>query len=334
MDEYLRIAYYAAAEQWRAAGDDHPSPEDLEAAYQRAYGAAYGALTMVGMDAGQAKTYAERAAHMSDDEDVVPPGLVALGLPLDRARTQLAAAVSLARGDLGRYRVEAARASAAARAGLDAYDARLGAGRYRHLHAPAAFRDLDVAAARLAAAARHLQDLEDLAAGLLPAVPEAGRPGTAAGTAAVPGTGHGSGPATARADLESALAKARMWGRRHGRAAVYQQIGDSGDAGTLKFYRDLLRGIAEGDPEVTSLYKTPDLTAMWNYDRSSLAADVGLTAGSPALEPAAQAYLDAAREEFWAEAARLAQRRLTAAGGTAGTSAGKDPAPGAGPDPF
>jgi hypothetical protein len=126
-------------------------------------------------------------------------------------------------------------------------------------------------------------------------------------------TDEASGPAPAHADLEPRLSQADLLGRRHGKAAVYWQIGDSGDPAALEFYRDLLRGIAEGDPEITGLYKAPDLTARWYYQRGNLAADLCLPVGGPVLNWAAQAYLAAAREEFWAEAARLARRRLATA---------------------
>jgi hypothetical protein len=122
-----------------------------------------------------------------------------------------------------------------------------------------------------------------------------------------------SGPAPAHADLEPELSQADLLGRRHGKAAVYWQIGDSGDPAALEFYRDLLRGIEEHDAEITGLYKVPDLTARWYYQRGNLAADLCLPVSGPVLNWAAQAYLTAAREEFWAEAARLARRRLAAA---------------------
>jgi hypothetical protein len=110
---------------------------------------------------------------------------------------------------------------------------------------------------------------------------------------------------------EAALRQAGQLGRRHGRAAVYWQIGDSGTPAALEFYRDLLRGIASADPAITGLYDTPDLTGRWDYERGNLAADLQLADGDPALAQAAQAYRDTAREEFWLEAARLARRRLT-----------------------
>ena len=108
---------------------------------------------------------------------------------------------------------------------------------------------------------------------------------------------------------EAALRQAGDLGRRHGRAAVYWQIGDS-SAGR-EFYRELLDGIASADPAITGLYAVPDLTDRWDYERANLAADLQLAGGGPALDQAAQAYLAAAREEFWLEAARLARRRLT-----------------------
>ena len=116
------------------------------------------------------------------------------------------------------------------------------------------------------------------------------------------------------APLEAALRHAGDLGRRHGRAAVYWQIGDSST--TREFYQDLLRGIASADPAVTGLYEVPDLTARWDYERGNLAADLQLAAGDAALAQAAAAYLDAAREEFWLEATRLARRRWHPVPGT------------------
>jgi len=109
--------------------------------------------------------------------------------------------------------------------------------------------------------------------------------------------------------LQASLRRAGHLGRRHARAAVYWQIGERSTG--REFYRDLLRGIASADPAVMGLYEVPDLTGRWEYDRASLAADLQLAAGDPALAQAAAAYLAAAREEFWLEAARLARRHLT-----------------------
>ena len=91
------------------------------------------------------------------------------------------------------------------------------------------------------------------------------------------------------------------------------QIGES--SSRREFYRELLGGIASADPATTGLYAVPDLTARWDYERDNLAADLGLADGDPALDQAAGAYLAAAREEFWLEAARLARRRLTPGAG-------------------
>src|SRR5947207_1802878 len=62
------------------------------------------------------------------------------------------------------------------------------------------------------------------------------------------------------------------------------------------------------DPQITGLSEMPGLDGRHNYDRDSLAADLGLARDDPVLAQAAQAYLAAAREEFWREAARLARR--------------------------
>ena len=109
---------------------------------------------------------------------------------------------------------------------------------------------------------------------------------------------------------EAVLRQAGDLGRRHGRAAVYWQIGDDGSPAAREFYRELLDGIAAADPAITGLYAVPDLTARWDYKRENLAADLGLDDGDPALGQAAEAFLAAAREEFWLEATRLARRRL------------------------
>jgi hypothetical protein len=119
-----------------------------------------------------------------------------------------------------------------------------------------------------------------------------------------------STPAPRPAPQAAVLRQAAGLGRRHGKAAVYWQIGDSGSDAAQEFYRDLLRGIAGAGPEITSLYQMPALTGQQDYDRNNLARDLGLARDDPALAGAAEAYLAAAREEFWLEAARLARRRL------------------------
>ena len=72
------------------------------------------------------------------------------------------------------------------------------------------------------------------------------------------------------------LRQAADLGRRHGNAAVYWQIGDSGSDADQGFYRILLAGIAGADLEIMSLYQMPGLTAQQDYDRGNLAADLGL----------------------------------------------------------
>lgn len=119
-----------------------------------------------------------------------------------------------------------------------------------------------------------------------------------------------STPVPHPAPAQAALRQAGRLGRRHGKAAAYWQIGDRSDADAQPFYHDLLRGIAGADQQVTGLYETPDLTARWDYDRDSLAADLGLARDDPSLAQAADSYLAAAHEEFWLEAERLARRRL------------------------
>jgi hypothetical protein len=100
---------------------------------------------------------------------------------------------------------------------------------------------------------------------------------------------------------------------------VYWQIGDSGSG--REVYRELLDGIASADPAITGPYAVPDLTARWDYERENLAADLGLTGSDPALDQAAEAFLGAAREEFWLEAARLARRLAPGAADETGDGA-------------
>jgi hypothetical protein len=126
--------------------------------------------------------------------------------------------------------------------------------------------------------------------------------------------------------LEAALRQAGQLGRRHGRAAVYWQIGDSDTSAALEFYRDLLHGIASSDPAITGLYAVPDLAGRWDYQRCNLAADLGLDAAGPALDAAGPAlnqaadpFLSAAREGLWLEAGRPARRRLAPADASAGS---------------
>ena len=72
--EYLRIAYRAADDEWRPVNEatDGASPEEMEAAYQRARAAALAALTGAGLDGEDALALAERAARQQDDEGEVP----------------------------------------------------------------------------------------------------------------------------------------------------------------------------------------------------------------------------------------------------------------------
>ena len=77
-------------------------------------------------------------------------------------------------------------------------------------------------------------------------------------------------------------------------------------------------------PNSVTSFQVPDLSARWDYERENLAADLGLAGGDPGLDQAAEAFLGAARQEFWLEAARLARRHLApaAAGETARDHAG------------
>ena len=54
---------------------------------------------------------------------------------------------------------------------------------------------------------------------------------------------------------EAALRQAAHLGRRHGRAAVYWQIGDSSSG--REFYQELLAGIASADPAITGQIMSP-----------------------------------------------------------------------------
>ena len=61
---------------------------------------------------------------------------------------------------------------------------------------------------------------------------------------------------------QATLRRARDLGRRHGRAAVSWQVGDSGIPAAREFCQALLRGIASADPATPGLYEVPDLTAL------------------------------------------------------------------------
>jgi hypothetical protein len=72
--EYLRTACRAADQERRAAGEaaGNPSPEDLDAACERARDAALKALAEAGLDGEEAVALAERAARQQDGESEVP----------------------------------------------------------------------------------------------------------------------------------------------------------------------------------------------------------------------------------------------------------------------
>ena len=146
--------------------------------------------------------------------------------------------------------------------------------------------------------------------------------------APTPEAGKEAGPASAPslqpAALEAALRQAADLGRRHGRAAVNRQACDTGTT-TREACQDLPDGIASGDPAVTGLYEIPDLTACWDCDRASLAADLQLPDGDPAADQAADANVGAARQEFWLEAARLARRLATGTGDETEDEDGPEP---------
>ena len=71
-ENFLNIAFLAADQEWRAVNEAarNPSPEDLDAACQRARDAALAALAEAGLDGDEA--LAERAAQQQDDESEVP----------------------------------------------------------------------------------------------------------------------------------------------------------------------------------------------------------------------------------------------------------------------
>jgi hypothetical protein len=72
-EEHLRTAYRAAGQERSAASEAaHPSPEDLDAACERARAAALAALAGAGLDGEEALALAERAARQQDDESKVP----------------------------------------------------------------------------------------------------------------------------------------------------------------------------------------------------------------------------------------------------------------------
>ena len=73
-DEYLRIACGAAGQERRAISEaaHRPSPEDLDAAYQRARDAALAALAAAGLYSDEAVALADRAARSQEDDSEAP----------------------------------------------------------------------------------------------------------------------------------------------------------------------------------------------------------------------------------------------------------------------
>jgi hypothetical protein len=147
-----------------------------------------------------------------------------------------------------------------------------------------------------------------------PPVPRAAAPRAYSGHAMTPSSRLPDATAPgeeARPPASAPVAEAERLARLHARAAVHWQIGGGSIGDGRAFYRRLLRGITEADAEVIGLFQVPDLLSGWNdYGREDLAADLRLTVGDPDLERSAAAYRAAAREEFWAEAARHARRHL------------------------
>ena len=74
-EEYLRIAYRAADQEWRAINEaaHRPSPDDLAAACDRARDAALAALAGAGLDGDEALALAERAATARMTRAGCPP---------------------------------------------------------------------------------------------------------------------------------------------------------------------------------------------------------------------------------------------------------------------
>ena len=125
------------------------------------------------------------------------------------------------------------------------------------------------------------------------------------------------------APQQAVLRQAEHLGRRHGKAAVYWQIGDSGTDAALAFYRSLLRG-TDGDPQITGLFEMPSLDGRHDYDRDSLAADLGLDSEDQLPPGAVTAYLDAADQTFWDETERIAREHLAGTGlAVTGTEPGR-----------
>ena len=109
-----------------------------------------------------------------------------------------------------------------------------------------------------------------------------------------------SAPSPQPAAREAALRQAGDLGRRHGRAAVYWQIGDSGTRPPGSSTRSCCDGIASADPAITGLYAVPDLTARWDYERGNLAADLRWpTATRPWTRPPRRTWPPPARSSGW-----------------------------------
>ena len=77
-------------------------------------------------------------------------------------------------------------------------------------------------------------------------------------------------------------------------------------------YRNVLRGIEDGDPAILGAHPAPGLSADGGYTEADLARDLGLDDEDQLFPDAVTAYLDAAAETFWHETERLAREHLAA----------------------
>ena len=104
------------------------------------------------------------------------------------------------------------------------------------------------------------------------------------------------------------MARAAALGRDAGQAAAAWVFDGSTPA---EAYRQVLRGIENGDPAVLDAIEPPAIGPVAGYDQDDLARDLGLQPASPLLQDAVPAYADAFTDSFLAEVERTAREHTS-----------------------
>lgn len=83
----------------------------------------------------------------------------------------------------------------------------------------------------------------------------------------------------------------------------------------IETYQTVLSGINEGDPKVYDMYNEPGFSGEYadSYSERDLADEIGISyddTETGEMDEIANAYLEAARAEFWHELERIARNQL------------------------